>query len=561
MTGIAGIIILLSAMSSGQATEQGLAGAPPPPPVTFVDVTKTSDINFRHSFGEEELSNIVEATGAGCAWIDYNNDGLLDLYAVNGTFLKGITGTVPPPDWPKQKPTNRLYRNNGNGSFTDVTREAGVGDPGYGMGVAVGDYDNDSFPDLYVTNYGRNTLYHNNGNGSFTDVTQRAGVGGNAFSVGAVFLDYDNDGYLDLFVGNYLKFDPNYKNYYAPDNFPGPLSYEAERNVLYHNNGDGTFTDVSRKAGLYDYEGRAMGVTSADFDEDGYPDIYVANDAMGSVLFRNNHDGTFTEVALDKGVAFGENGEATSAMGPVFADYENSGHLGLFVSDLRYHRLYRWLPGEYIFEDRTAASGVARISGQYVGWGTALFDYDNDGWRDIFVVNGGLHHLIPQEHSLLRSNQDGTFSDVAGSAGAFFQTKTVGRGACFADYDNDGDTDVYILNLGGRGILVRNEGGNRLHWLTVRLVGTRSNRDGYGARIEVDAGGQRQLVEVQTGSGYLSSNDPRAHFGLGSQAVVEHLTVRWPSGTIQKLSDVRANQILTVVEPAAPGRAPASGVK
>ena len=540
---------------------QGQGGAPSVSPVTFTDVTEAARIDFRHTFGEEMLSNIVEATGAGCGWIDYNNDSLLDLYLVNGTYLKGITGTVPPPGWPKQGFTDRLYRNNGNGTFSDVTRETRADDRGYGMGVAVADYDNDGFADLYVTNYGRNTLYHNNGDGTFTDVTARAGVGDTAFGVGAVFFDYDNDGYLDLYVGNYLKFDPDYKNYYSPDNFPGPLSYEGEADILYHNNGDGTFTDVTRKSGIYNPEGRAMGVASADFDQDGYADIYVANDAMRSFLFRNNHDGTFTDAALEQGVAYGENGEATSAMGPVFADYDNDEHLDLFVSDLRYHRLYRWLPNERFFEDKTAPSGVARISGQYVGWGTTFFDYDNDGWKDIFVVNGGLHHLITQEHSLLRNNRDGTFSDAASGAGAFFQTKTVGRGACFADYDNDGDVDVYIVNLGSRGILLRNDGGNQQHWLMVKLVGTRSNRGALGARVELETGGKKQLVQIQPASGYLSSNDPRAHFGLGSQAVVEHLTVRWPTGTVQELSNVRADQILTIVEPASPGRGPAAGVK
>lgn len=558
---VAGISGLFLVLIVSRVAAPGQGGAPSVSPVTFTDVTQAAGINFHHTFGEEKLSNIVEATGAGCGWIDYNNDGLLDLYLVNGTYLEGITGTVPPPGWRKQGFTDRLYRNNGNGTFADVTRESGAGDRGYGMGVAVGDYDDDGFADLYVTNYGRNTLYHNNGDGTFTDVTLQAGVAHTGFSVGAVFFDYNNDGYLDLYVGNYLKFDPDYKNYYAPDNFPGPLSYEGEADILYHNNGDGTFTDVTRKSGIYNPEGRAMGVTSADLDEDGYADIYVANDAMKSFLFRNNHNGTFTDLALEQGVAYGENGEATSAMGPVFSDYDNDGHLDLFVSDLRYHRLYRWLPNERFFEDTTAASGVARISGQYVGWGTAFFDYDNDGRKDIFVVNGGLHHLITQEHSLLRNNGDGTFSDAAPAAGPFFQTKTVGRGACFADYDNDGDVDVYILNLGSRGILLRNDGGNQQHWLIVKLVGTRSNRGGVGARVALEVRGQGQLVEVQPGSGYLSSNDPRAHFGLGSRDVVGHLTVRWPSGTIQKLSNVRADQILTIVEPVSPEQTSASGVK
>ena len=524
---------------------------PASPGVTFEDVTEHSNIRFRHSFGETELSSILEATGSGCAWLDYDNDGWLDLYLLSGRYLDGITNHSE-PDALHGQAANALYRNNGNGTFTDVTRLAGVPGTGFAMGVTAGDYDNDGFVDLYVTNYNSATLYRNTGKGTFEDLTQKAGVDNPRWGVGAVFFDYDRDGFLDLFVGNYLKFDPEIRLYYAADRFPGPLDYEGDTDILYRNNGDGTFTDVSRQAGILNPAGRAMGVTAGDYDRDGWPDIYVANDTMESYLYRNNGDGTFTNRATEETVAFGQHGEATSAMGPVFTDYDNDGWPDLFVSDMRYHRLYRNAGADRYFLDTTVESGLARVSGQYVGWGTGVFDYDNDGWKDIFLVNGGLHHLIPMEHSLLRNNGDGTFIDVSSSAGAFFRRKTVGRGACFADYDNDGFLDAFIVNLGGAGLLLHNAGGSGHHWLTVKTVGTRSNRDGYGARIEVVAGDLVQTHEVVSHSGYLSQNDSRAHFGLGSKTKVDRLTIRWPDGVTQTLQDIPADQILTVTEPDQP---------
>ncbi len=526
------------------------AQKPSRPLPQYEDVTAKSGIEFVNSFGEEKLSSILEATGSGCAWLDYNNDGLLDLYVLSGKHIKDVTDNSHPTG---EHATNHLYRNNGDGTFTDVTAQAGVPGTGYGVGVTVGDFDNDGYPDIYVTNWNSAVLYHNNGNGTFTDVTAKAGVENQHYGTGAAFFDYDHDGRLDLFVGNYLKYDPKLKMpYYTADAFPSPLDYEGDASRLFHNNGDGTFTDVTAKAGVGDPSGRAMGVTVGDFDHDGWPGIFVANDSMESFLYRNNHNGTFTNVAVEKGVAYGANGDNPSAMGPVFADFNNDGTLGLFVSDMRYHRLYSNSPQTGLFTDRTIAASIAQVSGQYVGWGDNVYDLDNDGWKDIFIVNGGLHWLVPQEDSLLRNNGDGTFTDASSQAGPYFKTKKVGRGACFADYDNDGLIDAFVVVLGGKGILLHAKppaGVAPYHWLTLHLTGTKSNRDGFGARIEATAGDLKQTVESVPQSGYLSQNDPRPHFGLGTHTQVDKLTIHWPSGIVQTLENVKADQILNVVEP------------
>jgi hypothetical protein len=541
-----------------QAPAQSPAPKTPPPSslVTYEDVTEKAGIHFKHSFGEQKLSSIMEATGSGCAWIDYNNDGLLDLYVVSGRYVDGVTKFSKPEG---MEATNHLYRNNGDGTFTDVTAQAGVAGKGFGMGVTVGDYDNDGYEDIFVTNWGSSILYHNNGNGTFTDVTAKAGVENPHFGTGAAWIDYDRDGKLDLFVGNYLKFDPNAKReFFTADAFPGPLDYEGDADRLFHNNGDGTFTDVSHKAGIDNPLGRAMGVTVGDFDNDGWPDIYIANDTMESYMYHNNHDGTFTNVAADVNTAFGANGEATSAMNPIFGDYDNDGWQDLFVSDMRYHRLFHNPGPKGFWLDTTVETGVAAVSGQYVAWGDGFYDYDNDGWKDLFIVNGGLHWLIPMEDSLLRNNGDSTFTDVSSQAGDYFKFKKVGRGACFGDYDNDGYMDVFIMVLGGNGILLHAKppaSGARNHWLTLKLVGTKSNRDGFGARLEAIAGDLHQYIEANSENGYLSQGDPRPHFGLGQHAFVDKLIIHWPSGTEQVLEHVPADQILKVQEPIVPAAA------
>jgi hypothetical protein len=542
---------------------QSPAPHPATPPVlpAYEDVSDRAGINFRHSFGEKKLSSIMEATGSGCVWFDYNNDGLLDLYVLSGRYMEGVTKFSKPDG---TDATNHLYRNNGDGTFTDVTMQAGVPGKDFGMGVTAGDYDNDGWEDLFITNYQSSILYHNNGDGTFTDVTAKAGVENPHFGVGTAFFDYDRDGFLDLYVGNYIKFDPDAKmRYFTADAFPGPLDYEGDADRLFHNNGDGTFTDVSEKAGIANPLGRCMGMTVGDFDNDGWPDIYVANDTMESYLYHNNRDGTFTNVAHEVNVAYGANGENTTSMGPIFGDYDNDGWQDLFVSDMRYHRLFH-NPGreQPYFLDTTVETGIAQLSGQYVAWGNGFFDFDNDGWKDIFVVNGGLHWMVPMEDSLHRNSASGPFIDVSRQAGPYFQTKQIGRGACWADYDNDGYIDGFIVNLGTKGTLLHNNPlppGSRNHWLTLKLVGTRSNRDGFGARIEAVAGDLRQVTEAVSQSGYLSQCDPRPHFGLGPRTEVDKLTIYWPSGTVQTLEYVKADQILTVTEPAGSTAARAGG--
>jgi hypothetical protein len=539
-----------TAAAANPARDPARQTATPSALPTFEDVTEKSGINFRHSFGEQKLSSIMEATGSGCAWIDYNNDGLLDLYVVSGRYVDGATKFSKPDG---VDATNHLYRNNGDGTFTDVTAQAGVGGKGFGMGVTVGDYDNDGYEDIYVTNWNSSILYHNNGDGTFTDVTAKAGVENPHFGTGTTWVDYDRDGKLDLYVGNYLKFDPNAKReYFSADAFPGPLDYEGDADRLFHNNGDGTFTDVSHKAGIDNPLGRAMGLTAGDFDNDGWPDIYIANDTMDSYLYHNNHDGTFTNVAQDVNVAFGANGEATSAMNPIFGDYDNDGWQDIFVSDMRYHRLFHNPGAKGFWLDTTVETGVAQVSGQYVAWGDGFFDFDNDGWKDLFIVNGGLHWLIPMEDSVLRNNGNSTFTDVSFELGSYFKFKKVGRGACFADYDNDGYTDAFIVVLGGKGILLHNNPppvGMRNHWLTIKLIGTKSNRDGFGARLEAIAGDLHQYIEATSENGYLSQGDPRPHFGLGKHTEVDKLIIHWPSGIDQEIDHVKADQFLTVKEP------------
>ena len=514
--------------------------------IRFEDTTAASGVHFTHSFGARKLGSLLEATGAGCVWFDYNNDGLPDLYIASGKPLGGNIHPFPLRTPPAIPPHNHLYRNDGNGKFTDVTEQAGVGADLFSMATIAADFDNDGFEDLLVTGYGHVTLFRNKGDGTFEDVTAKAGLKVPGWSIGAAWLDYDRDGCVDLFIGRYVKFDPTYRSFYAADNYPGPLDYEGTTDMLFHNNCDGTFTDVSQKSGIAKYVGRAMGATAGDFDGDGYPDIYVANDKTENFLFHNNQDGTFTQIAVKAGVAYGQNGESTSAMGPLFVDFDNTGRMGLWVTDAHYNRLLRYGGGD--FNDVTEVGGISQLTAQYVSWGSGVFDFDNDGLRDIFIAHGGLTHMIPMEHSLFRNLGNGRFADVATSAGPFFAVKSVARGACFADYDNDGKVDVYMVNLGSPGYLLHNTSPGNNHWLAFKLVGTKSNRDGIGAMVDIMAGGRKQQAERIAGSGYLSQNDGRVHFGLGSAAKADVVTITWPSGKVQTLHNVAADRVVTVEE-------------
>jgi hypothetical protein len=538
------LITLLVVAGTARAADRSTQA---PGPIRFEDTTAEAGIRFVHSFGSARLGSLLESTGAGCVWFDYDNDGRMDLYVVTGKPLGPDMHPYPLKKMPQEPVHNHLYRNEGGGKFTDVTDKAGVGTDMFSFAVSAADYDNDGYTDLLVSGYGKAILYRNKGDGTFEDVSAKTGISVPGWAISSAWLDYDRDGCVDLVVGRYVKFDPKYRAYYAADNYPGPLDYEGDSNLLFRNNCNGTFTDVSVKSGLAEFKGRAMGVTAADYDGDGYPDIYVANDKTENYLFRNKRNGTFEEIALPAGVAYGQNGENTSAMGPVFFDFDRDGRYDLWVSDSKYNRLLQ-NTGEKGFVDVTETAGISQLTAQYVSWGSGVHDFDNDGLTDILITHGGLIHMVPQEHSVFRNLGGGKFADVAAGAGSFFETKTVGRGSCSADYDNDGKIDYFLVNLGGPAYLLHNVSPETNHWLSVRLVGKKSNRDGIGAALELLAGGQRQFSQRVAGSSYLSQDDPRTHFGLGTAASVERLTIRWPSGIVQNLQDVPVDRILTVEE-------------
>lgn len=529
------------------------AAAPGAELPVFTNVTQEAGLRFVHSFGDDRLSNIIEGTGAGCGFFDYDNDGDLDIYLLNGAYLEGISDVRGRAN--RDRLANALYRNNGDGTFTDVTAESGAGDKGFGMAVAAADIDNDGDLDLYVANYGSAVLYRNNGDGTFTDITAASGLADDRWQIGCTFLDYDNDGFVDLYVGNYLVYDPNYNLYYAPENYPGPLAYHGQVDRLYRNNGDLTFTDVTQESGIYNPDGRAMGVSASDFNNDGLMDIMVANDGMANFFYINNGDGTFTESALVSGTAFGQSGEATSAMGPGFGDFNLDGLIDILVPDMKYGSLYLNL-GSGLFEERGAAWEMSAVCAQYISWAGEVLDYDNDGWPDCFIVNGNAHRFNSEADILLRNIEGKRFADVTAISGSYFtREEYVGRGAAQGDFDNDGDVDLLVLNLGGPAILLRNDGGNRNNWLMVKAVGVESNRSAIGARVTVTSGGIAHVQDVRAGSGYLGMSDLRVHFGLGGLETAETVEVRWPTGRVQTLENVRANQILTIMEETNNGKA------
>jgi hypothetical protein len=513
---------------------------------TFSDVTEEAGIRFRHSFGDEDLSNIVEGTGPGGMFFDYNNDDLPDIYLINGAWLPDVNDNRSRSL--RGKLANALYRNNGDGTFTDVTAEAGVGDLGYGMGASAADYDGDGDLDLYVLNYGPNVLNRNDGDGTFSDVTVAAGLADASWSVSAPWCDFDADGDLDVYVANYLEYDAGaFRDFYAAQGYPGPLAYKGQPDHLYRNNGDGSFADITEEAGLLDPDGRAMSAIAVDFDQDGDCDVYVANDAMPSAFWANDGRGQFSDEALERGLAFGEGGQGASSMGPVVGDYDRNGHLDLWVPDMAYGCLLSQRE-EGLFFDVTAEVNLAVICGQYTGWGAGLIDYDNDGYLDIFVANGNAHHLYTEEDVLARNDHRGSFVDVARESGTYFQNKYVGRGAAFADYDNDGDLDVLVLNLSESPKLLRNEGGNRRNWLKVVPQLADTEMVALGAQVTVQVGSLRMIHPVHAVAGYLSSGDPRPHFGLGEAAKADLVEIRWPNGEVRQLRDVAANQILEVIQ-------------
>jgi hypothetical protein len=535
--------------------------------VSFVEVAKQAGLNAKTIFGGEQKNKyLLETTGCGVAFYDYDNDGWLDIFLVNGTRLESF---------PKgQEPHSHLFKNNRDGTFTDVTEKAGLLRTGWGQGVCIGDYDNDGYEDLYVTYYGQNVLYHNNGNGTFTDVTAKAGVGGKGtrWSTGCAFVDYDRDGKLDLILANYIDMD--LKTAPLPESGPclykgvmvacGPPGLKGGKNILYHNNGDGTFTDVSESSGITKTTGTfGLGVLTADFNRDGWPDIYVADDSQPSTLYQNLKNGKFEDVGIAAGVALSPDGKPQAGMGVSAGDYLHDGNLSIvktnFAGDT--HSLYR-NQGDGNFEDETFSSGLG-INTKYLGWGCGFIDIDNDGWLDILVCNGHVYPEVGQlkteagyaQRKLLYKNlRNGRFADISNEAGPGITQPAASRGAAFGDFDNDGDMDVVINCVNDFPQLLRNDTKSGNNWIKVRTIGVKSNRSGIGARIRCisqaagDPKPMEQVDEVRSGGSYMSQNDLRIHFGLGKADKASLIEIRWPSGQVDTIKDVKANQLVYVKE-------------
>jgi len=525
-------------------------------PIRFVESPAPQ---FVTRTGRTARKYLPQTMGGGVAVFDYNNDGLLDIYVVNGATMPALVKDGP-------EYSDRLFRNNGDGTFTDVTATAGVAGHGFNIGVAIGDYDNDGFEDIFVAGVHHNTLYHNNGDGTFTEVTERAGLAkadpqyGNLWAVGGTWVDYDRDGLLDLFVVNYVQWDPKTEPVCEKGGLPDycyPRAYSGVPNSLFHNNGDGTFTDVSAVSGIRRSVGKGMAVAAADFDGDGWPDLFVSNDTLPNSLFLNQRNGTFKEAAIEKGVAFTENGAAISGMGVDARDIDNDGLPDIFETALINETmpLFRNL-GQVGFEEITFASGVAHASLAKTGWSNGIYDFNNDGRKDLFAAcghvmdaQGSLHATVPQANMIFANLGKEHFTDVSAAAGAALAQRGVHRGAAFGDLDNDGRVDVVLTELDGPVRILRNVSPAPNHWLLIRTVGSKSNRDGIGTRIRLATDDGVQYNAVSTSVGYASSSDVRVHFGLGRRALVRGLELFWPSGTHQVLKNVKVDQVLTVREP------------
>ncbi|MBI3909640.1 MAG: CRTAC1 family protein [Armatimonadetes bacterium] len=530
----------------------------PPSPVQFVDVADAAGVHFRHVFGGSGHKFMPETVGSGGAFLDYNNDGWLDIFLVNSAPLPGFRSESPI--------LSALFRNNKDGTFTNVTEGSGLEVEMYGMGCAVGDYDADGFDDIFVSAVlGSSHLFHNEGGtGKFKDVTLEAGVddrGG--WGTSTAWLDYDNDGYLDLFVCNYVKYtiedDAYFRNPLFGQSYGLPQFFDPFPAVLYHNRGDGTFEDVTKKAKIGVAQGKALGVCTCDVDRDGWVDLFVANDMVPNHLFRNRGDGTFENISMPAGVAVDASGHARAGMGIDYADFRNDGRLAFLIGTFSEEDDYFFVElSPLAFEDRAKEAGFTSRPDVVLTFGLVFFDYDNDGWRDVFMANGHIlddiqkgrpNITFPQRNQLYHNNRDGTFSDVSRQCGAPFDYMRVSRGCAYGDYDNDGDLDLLVTNNNGPAELLRNDGGNAHNWLQVRLIGKKkSNPNAFGAEVRVTAGGVMQRDWLRSGGSYLVQNMPRLHFGLGDAPRVEHLEVRWPAGKVERFSNLPVNQLITVVE-------------
>jgi hypothetical protein len=561
------LLVLFAGLLPSIALSQKQSATPPPSTAAgsgkFVDITEASGVRFNYVASPTSKKYLIETMGSGVALFDYDNDGRLDIFLVNGAPIGDPTpkGTIPQKDGPRT--WNRLFHQKADGTFEDVTEKAGLQGFGYGMGVAVGDYDNDGFEDLFVTSYGKNTLYHNNGNGTFMDVTEKSGVGGSGWSTSAAWVDYDGDGLLDLVVLRYVTWDwvdywcgehkEGYRSYCHPDIFP------AIAPLVYHNDGNGHFAEVAQRIGLAK-PAKGLGIAIADYDRDGRPDIVIANDSIPEFLYHNDGNGKFSEVGLISEVALDDNGKTFAGMGVDFADYDNDGWPDVVITDLANQRyaIYRNnQDGSFTYS--SGATGIGAMTVLHSGWGIRFLDFDNDGWKDLLIAQG--HDLdtieltAPQlryrEPMILARNEGGKkFVDVSAASGAVFAQKWVARGLATGDLDNDGRVDAVVTTNDGHVFVLHNEAQNENHWITLQLTGHKSNRDGIGAEIKLITADGSQYAMVSTAGSYLSSSDKRVHFGLGRNPKAKAIEIRWPSGIVQSLQDVQGDRIVQVDEPA-----------